>query len=139
MPESIIDTADLEHQYSSVRSFLYYMNRVSGEEWEKEQDVDGNGKPPIKLEDIEHGVKGTNLRNMLTNMSGRGNFNSIGDLELCHIIDKEIADRYGDETIYTISHEKLLLIAQMLNVKYSLPKERISRCLALNRNGSTQM
>ena len=139
MPESIIDTADLEHQYSSVRSFLYYMNRVSGEEWEKEQDVDGNGKPPIKLEDIEHGVKGTNLRNMLTNMSGRGNFNSIGDLELCHIIDKEIADRYGDETIYTLSHEKLLLIAQMLNVKYSLPKERISRCLALNRNGSIQM
>lgn len=131
MPDSIVDTADLEHQFSSVRAFLYYMNRVSGEEWEKEQLEDKGGTPPITLEDIEHGVRGTNLRDMLANMSGRTNLRVIGDIELCEIIDNEIIKRYGDETIYTLHHDKLLDIAESLQLKYRISKERVSRCLAL--------
>lgn len=131
MPDSIVDTADLEHQFSSVRAFLYYMNRVSGEEWEKEQFEDKGGTPPITLEDIEHGVRGTNLRDMLANMSGRTNLRGIGDIELCEIIDNEIIKRYGDETIYTLHHDKLLDMAESLQLKYRISKERVSRCLAL--------
>lgn len=132
MPESIIDIADLEHQYSTVRSFLYYMNRVSGEEWEREQSEDNDGRPPIKLEDIEHGVKGTNLRDMLANMSGRTNFKNIGDIELCHLIDTEVASRYGDETIYTLPPKSLMSIAAKLEFDHRIPKDRIARCLGLN-------
>lgn len=132
MPESIIDITDLEHQYSSVRSFLYYMNRVSGEEWEREQEEDNDGRPPIRLEDIERGIKGANTRDMLANMSGRTNYKIIGDTELCNLIDTEVATRHGEETIYTIPLSTLLSIANMLHLKYRIPKDRIARCLALN-------
>lgn len=138
MPDSIIDTIDIEHQYSSARAFIYYMNRVSGEEWEKEQTSDQNDRPPITLEIIEHGVKGINSRDMLANMSGRTQHKSVGDLELCHIIDNEIAKKYGSGTIYTLPYEKLLDMAESLQLKYRIPKERIFRCLALNATRDIQ-
>ena len=134
LPESIIDTADLEHQYSSVRSYQYYMNKISAEEWERRQAEDKNGKPPIRLEDIEKGIKGANMKEMLANMTSRAYHKAIGDMELCDIIDSEVRARHGDETIYTIPLSALMSIAAMLKDKYRLSKERISRCLALNAN-----
>lgn len=68
---------------------------------------------------------------MLANMSGRTNLRVIGDIELCEIIDNEIIKRYGDETIYTLHHDKLLDMAESLQLKYRISKERVSRCLAL--------
>ena len=134
LPESIIDTADLEHQYSSVRAYQYYMNKISAEEWERRQAEDKNGKPPIRLEDIEKGIKGANMKEMLANMTSRAHHKVIGDMELCNIIDSEVRARHGDETIYTIPLSALMSIAAMLKDKYRLSKERISRCLALNAN-----
>lgn len=134
MPESIIDTADLEHQYSSVRAYQYYMNRMSAEEWEKKQAEDNNDSPPIRLEDIENGVNGANMKDMLTNMTSRTHHKGIGDIELCDIIDTEVAARYGNETIYTIPLSSLISIADMLKHQYRIPKDRISRCLAFNAN-----
>ena len=40
LPESVIDIADMQHQFSTARSFMYYMNRISGEAWENEQRED---------------------------------------------------------------------------------------------------
>ena len=33
LPETVIDTQDIEHQFSTARSLLYYINRLSREEW----------------------------------------------------------------------------------------------------------
>lgn len=62
LASSIIDVADIEHQFSTARTYLYYMNRLSGETWEKEQETDKNNMPPIRLNDIESGIKGMDMR-----------------------------------------------------------------------------
>ena len=36
--DTVIDTAEVENMFVTPRSFLYYMNRISGEEWRKEQE-----------------------------------------------------------------------------------------------------
>ena len=56
LPEYVIDVKDVEHQFSTARTFLYYMNRLSGEKWEAEQQEDNSTHPPITLKDIETGV-----------------------------------------------------------------------------------
>ena len=37
LPESVIDVADLEHQFSTARTFIYYMNRLTSDAWKSEQ------------------------------------------------------------------------------------------------------
>lgn len=129
LPESIIDVNDLEHMFSTARTYIYYMNRLSNETWEKEQDEDKNGRSPIKLEDIEEGVRTHNIRTLLANEHGRADYRATTDLEICRIIDTVLVPASGAATVYSMSMEQRKSCEQYLVNKYHLPKEQIKRCM----------
>ena len=131
LSESIVDTADLEHQFSTARSYIYFMNRLSGEAWEKEQQQDNNGKPPIRVTDIERGVRCASIQNLLVNETGRNRVQNIDDIELCTIIDEYINKSYKGETVYTLHVSKCIKIAESLRARHNLSKEQIGRCMVL--------
>lgn len=129
LPESIIDVDDLEHMYSTARTYIYYMNRLSGETWESEQDADKNGRPPIKLEDIEEGVRAHNIRTLLANEHGRADYRATTDLEICRIIDTVLVPASGAASVYGMSMEQRKTCAQHLAKEYHLSKDQITRCM----------
>lgn len=132
LTESIVDTADLEHQFSTARSYLYFMNRLSGEAWEKEQLQDNNGNPPIMITDIERGVRCASTQHLLANETGRNRVQNVDDIKLCTIIDEHINKLYKGETVYTLHISKSIKIAESLRARYNLSKEQIGRCMALS-------
>lgn len=133
LAQSLVDKTDLEHQFSTARSYLYFMNRLSGESWENEQMQDANNLPPVKIEDIEHGIGHTSIREMLANETGRRRRCSITDIILCESIEKMISRQHKNETVYTISEETKYTIAQSLKAKHHIPDEQLFRCLAINQ------
>ena len=133
LAECIIDVADLEHQFSTARSYMYYMNRLSGESWEKEQYNDGKDTSPIRISDIEHGVQGATIPQLLNNESGRHNPNTIHDIELCLIIDKVLKDRHKGKTVYQLSTNQAQELASAIKARYHIGTEQLQRCLALSQ------
>lgn len=125
LPHSAIDVADVEHQFSTARVFLYYMNRLSGEAWEKEQLQDGGNIPPITIEQIERTIRYQDLKTMLGNEHGRANYNAINDIQLCGIIDK----LFGDRSVYCVPQSEIERIARYLHCSYRIPYEQANRCL----------
>lgn len=132
LPETITDVADLEHMFSTARTYLYYMNRISGEEWEREQEKDKLNASPIKLENIEAGICGTSIRDMLVNENGRGRENVIQDMSLCEVIDKFVSKKFPGETVYTLHTEELATVASNISQRLTVSKEKLSRCLCIS-------
>jgi hypothetical protein len=132
LPECAIDVADVEHQFSTARSFLYYMNRLSGEKWEKEQSHDSNGQKPITLSDIENENTCQDIRTLLVNEHGRSNYNAVTDIQLCEEIDTDIVPRLGKRSVYELTQQEKKQIAHFLMRKYHVPAVQVRRCLALN-------
>ena len=131
LPETVIDIQDIEHQFSTARSFLYYMNRLSGEEWAREQQQDQNQTPPITVESIEQGICLQDLNTMLRNEHGRANYNAMSDLMLCDEIDNIIVPEYKAGSIYEIDMKKRKEIALSLVRKHHVPSSQVKRCLAI--------
>lgn len=125
LPQSVIDVADVEHQFSTARTFLYYMNRLSGEAWEKEQLQDTVNIPPVTIEQIETTVRYQDLKTMLGNEHGRANYNAINDIQLCSIIDNLL----GDRSVYSVSQSEINHVARHLHGTYRITQEQASRCL----------
>lgn len=130
-PRSAIDFADVEHQFSTARTFLYYMNRLSGEKWEQEQSQDATSLPPITLETIENGIVYQDIRTMLGNEHGRSNYNALTDEELCHDIDMVVLPSVGKKSIYELSDKDKKQIGQHLLRKHHVPMAQICRCLGM--------
>lgn len=129
--ESVLDLADIEHMFGTPRSFLFYMNRLSGEEWRREQEKDNNSSAPVSLDMIERNASFQNLSEMLNHESGRSNYKVLTDIELCSLVDKEILPLRGKRSIYELSvHEKLELLKQICT-KTHIPESRVCRCLAM--------
>ena len=131
LPESVIDAQDIEHQFSTARSFLYYMNRLSGEEWVREQQQDQTGLPAITLESIEEGVIFHDMNTMLRNEHGRANYAAMTDIMLCHEIDNTILPGYGAISIYQLSMEQRENMVQLLRRRYGVSVTQAKRCLAI--------
>lgn len=129
LPESVIDTTDLEHQFSTARAYMYFMNRLSGENWEKEQSEDRNGHPPIRVEDIERGVRTHGIKTLLANEHGKVNYKAMTDIELCFEIDRNIVQSAGASSLYLMTDSQLKEVARILSRRYHLPKDQIIRCL----------
>ena len=129
--EDVIDTSDVEHLYGTSRAFLYYMNRISGEEWKREQEKDGAALQPITLDIIEGGFPNQSIEQMLRNEHGRNDYRAMSDIDLCHIIDKIILPRMNRESVYTLYREEKVQIARELSAKYKLPSAQIRRCLVM--------
>ncbi len=127
LPESVIDIADMQHQVSTARSFMYYMNRISGEAWENEQREDRTRMPPITLNEIERGVRTHDIRTLLSNEHGRANYNTVSDIQLCEEIDRSILK--CTRSVYQLSDKEKLQIADMLVRKHRISDEQIARCL----------
>ena len=124
LPECIVDVADIQHQFSTPRTFLYYMNRLSGETWEKEQLQDNNSRPPITLSDIEICAPHMDIKSLLANEHGRANYHRLSDTEICVLIDTSTKER----TIYDLTSQELERLASHIQQKYKIPKEQLIRC-----------
>ena len=126
LPQSVIDVADVEHQFSTARTFLYYMNRLSGEAWEKEQLQDTVNAPPVTIEQIENTIRYQDLKTMLGNEHGRANYNAMNDIHVCDIIDKML----GDSSVYEVSQGEIERLAKYLRGTYHISQDQANRCLA---------
>ena len=133
VPSSIVDTADLEHKFATARSYLYFMNRLSGEEWEKEQEKDNCADAPIRIEDVENGVQGGSIQQMLANEYGRNRPSDINDIKLCTLIDELICNINECLTVYTITDEQACGIKAHILKKYHVSPEQMTRCLMPRR------
>lgn len=131
LPETVIDVQDVEHQFSTARSFIYYMNRLSGEEWIREQQQDHTDLPAITLESIEEGVKFHDINTMLRNEHGRANYNAINDLMLCSEIDNYLLPDYGVSSVYQLTSEQREMMVEMIKRKYYISAAQAKRCLAI--------
>ena len=131
LPETVIDAQDIEHQYSTARSFLYYMNRLSGEEWIREQQQDKTDLPAITIQSIEEGVRLHDINTMLRNEHGRANYTAMTDLMLCHEIDNAILPEFGVSSVYQLTIEQRENIVGYLRRRYSVPVLQAKRCLAI--------
>ena len=128
---TVIDVSDVEHMFVTPRSFLYYMNRLSGEEWVREQEKDKNGRLPVTIDVVERGVGFQSLTQMLSNEHGRADYNAMSDIRLCTFIDNDIVRKYGKNSVYALSEKEKSEIGNMLWRTYRIPEAQIRRCLAM--------
>ena len=131
LPESVIDAQDVEHQFSTARSFLYYMNRLSGEEWLREQQQDPGNIPAITIESIEEGVKFNDINSMFRNEHGRANYTAMTDIILCHEIDKVILPKYGIDSVYRLEDKQRKDITEHIKRQYGVTTSQVLRCMAI--------
>jgi hypothetical protein len=108
------------------------MNRISAEEWAKEQANDKNGLPPVTLEAIENGMPCRSEQELRNNEFGKADYKAWTYTQLCSIIQKEILRRFSKDSVYILSSKEANEIANWLYSAYRLPRKMITRCLALN-------
>ena len=115
--EDIIDTAYVEEIYISPRNYLFQMNKVSNERDLDEQRKE-NSAPPITVELIESGVPDFNVKTAKIFEQGKVDRKRMTDLELCAIVDGQIAPRYfkysESVSIYRLSESKRATICDTL-------------------------
>ena len=128
--DTVIDTAEVENMFVTPRSFLYYMNRISGEEWKKEQEKDENKQPPVTLDVIEKGINVQSVDRMLINESGRLKYRNLSDIELCTIVDTEVIPNAGKVSVYELTSSEREMIIRHLCQAYSISEAQARRCLA---------
>lgn len=129
LPETSIDVQTVQHYFSTARTFMYYMNRLSGEVWEKEQLQDQTNLHPITLEHIEGGNRTQDLKVLLNNEHGRANYNATSDIQLCRKIDnilKELTPK--GQTLYTTDIRELHHMAKQLQQELRIPNDQLTRC-----------
>lgn len=130
--ECFMEISMVEKFFGSARAFCYCMTRLSGEEWERTQQKDGNNLPPITLHSIEQPFS-IDIEQMLKNEKGHLAGTRLTDMQLCSMIDKNICPKLGVRTYAHLDHEQKLLIFHRLTQRRDCPyKEQIMRCLALN-------
>lgn len=130
--ESVIDVAEVENMFVTPRSFMYYMNRLSGEEWRVEQEKDRSKYPPVTLDMIEQGIGFQSLNKMLANESGRSNYKALSDIDLCAIVDTKIVSDFGKESIYAMTRPEVSDALCYLRHTCSVSEAQACRCLALS-------
>ena len=142
--ECVTDIQLVENFYTTPKAFNYYMSRKSGPDWEKEQDKDQNGQPPITLAAIEqwrseHTSESTNIDDqilkMLRNEHGRNDYNKIQDIELCSKIDSITNTHLNKPSIYQLTASEKTKIAQIILKEHFVPTNQLHRCLAMDYNG----
>lgn len=129
--ETVLDLADIEHRFLTPRAFLFYMNRLSGEEWRREQEKDQDVASQVSLEMIERNTTSQSISEMLGHEHGRSDYRTVTDIELCEFIDMQVLPKYNLASVYEVpSHLKQTLLDHVLRVK-SVKVSRAKRCLVL--------
>lgn len=129
--DTVLDLASVEHMFGTPRSYLFYMNRLSGEEWKREQDKDNNTISPITLESMENKASSQSLSEMLGNEYGRGNYKHMTDIELCGYIDNEFLPSLGKQTVYDLSYSEKTDYLHLLRTSIPISDARLVRALIM--------
>lgn len=129
--ESVLDIPQVENMFATPRTFDYYMNRKTSEEWVKEQEKDNNEMQPITLDVIESNIIMNPVDQMLVNESGRGNYRKITDIELCGIIDKIVQEEFKKASVYFLTPEEKISIAHHLRKIHFPTNAQLQRCLVM--------
>lgn len=128
--ETAMDINEVEHIFGTPRSFLFYMNRLSGEEWRREQEKDQSSQPPVTLEMMEGAASFQSLSEMLSNEHGRFDYRALKDMEVCTIIDRDILPSAGYASVYELSANEKQRLVNLLFADYRIPQRQARRCLA---------
>ena len=105
------------------------MNRISGEEWDREQEKEGGEL--ITLDKIETGISLQDLSVMKRNEHGRENYSALSDMMLCMHIDHEILPRYSVQSVYQLTEQQKKEIGNTLWQTLRARRDQIVRCLAM--------
>ncbi len=133
MRPSFEELRRVELFYKTPRSFLYQMNRLSSEEWEREQAEDGTGDEPVTLRNIEPDCDERSMSAWLSNERGlQFRPNRKTDMEVCMLIDRDLMSRYPGKTVYQLDDKQKLYLGNILQREYHLPVAQIRRCLAMD-------
>lgn len=129
--ETVMDVSDVEHRFGTARSYLFYMNRLSGEEWKREQEKDLSGEQIITLELLEQNACRQSLSEMLRHEHGKSNYQAMTDLAVCEMLDKQILPSMGRGSVYELSRREKIEIGRFLQNDHLLPDAQLRRCLVL--------
>lgn len=132
--ESVLDVQQVENLFVSPRAFNFYMTRKSSEEWESEQLKDGEGLAPINLALIENGVQIDNFDKMMIFESGKSDYRSLTDIQLCTELDDLSRRKYGKHSVYQLSLDEKIQVAEYLYRVRHLSDAQIRRCLVLQKH-----
>ena len=122
----------LEHYYRTPRCFDYYMSRLSGEEWQREQQQDPVGDKPVTLDLLEPTTPYESIAKMLASEKGHNYFASrLSDQDVCRIIDEEYVPGYHADSVYLLSREERWRIEEDLVRRIRAAPGQLRRCLAL--------
>ncbi|MBQ0045027.1 MAG: hypothetical protein KBT05_08400 [Bacteroidales bacterium] len=143
--EDVIDVKYVQELYMTARNFLFYMNRITNDDWKREQGTDTDAGPMVSIDTIEQHVTPDEIREMLVNENGRVDRKWMTDMELCALIDKVYLPRLypGRESIYQLSDRertnlgnRLLVdckrqtyLVKVLNKYFT--REQLCRCLVI--------
>ena len=128
--ETVLDIVDVEYKYATVRSFLYYMNRLSGEEWRLEQEKDNISAPSVDISTIEPATLGQSVQEMLHNEHGKRKI-GITDIELCSLVDNKLLPMYHQESVYSLSERNKYDLLYLLKNEYNINDKQARRCLKM--------
>ncbi|MDD2594243.1 MAG: hypothetical protein PHD11_00300 [Bacteroidales bacterium] len=134
LPESFVEIVIAENYFTTARRFLYHLNRVSDEEWSREQEKDTlpfhEILPPITLETIEN-KRRYNISELLSNE--RGHFKPIehDDMVICEYIDNKIVPRFRKKAYTQLTLEEKQSAAKELKSMFHIKDRQIKRCLAM--------
>lgn len=130
--ESFEEIQLVESLYVTPRSFLYNMNRLSGEEWKRDQERDGAEGEPVTLMNMETGYTETEMSRMLKAERGHSFMNmGTDDFTLCGIVDNELLRRFRKSSVYELSPRQKQMVAETLQYDLKASQKQISRILAL--------
>lgn len=129
--ETVLDIPQMENLFVTPRAYNWYMTRKSSEEWEAEQRKDLNNHPPINLSAIESGVKTDSTERMLIYEGGKADYRRPSDIDICTEIDRNILPKYRKQSIYLLTRQEKLDIANHLYRNLHIGEKQIRRCLAL--------
>ena len=130
--EDVTAVQQVELLYTSPRSFLYYMNRLSNENWIEEQKEDNTLDPPITMEFIERGVLLTNAEQMYKNENSRLDYRKLFDIQLCSEIDRMVGNVYKVKSIYCLTYSQKQELFRIVMEMYHVSEAQVVRCLAMN-------
>ena len=127
---SFMEIRRAEQFYATPRNFLYQMNRLTDENWIREQDSDHTGKP-ITLDMLEPGYENS-ITQLLKNENGRQFSRSrLQDMDVCRLIDHDLLPGHGASSVYQLTDSQKQRIARQLQYEYHLPEAQIKRCLVI--------
>jgi hypothetical protein len=127
--ESITKISQVEMLYSTPRAFVYFMNRLSSEEWLKEQLKDENGKEPVSMAMIESCVRDMQPSQLEANEYGKVDRGHLSDEALCGIIDERMVPLLRKDSVYQLDDSEKNTVAMLLMGEYHVSKKQVNRCL----------